>query len=136
MEIAAYDTFVNMGATPPAGVLTTGGGSANPRWQAMRKRKLGVPVAQGAERDAALGAAILATYKDEVEEGEASLDAAEQLKMAMEALQARASADGSMDEEEEVEEGGEEGEAGVEDQAEEVEADDSQTETETETVQK
>ena len=38
-------------------VLTSGGGSNNPQWTALRQRMLGVPTARAANIDAAFGAA-------------------------------------------------------------------------------
>ena len=45
---------------PLSKVLTSGGGSNNPQWTAMRQAMLNVPTAKAANIDAAYGSALLA----------------------------------------------------------------------------
>ena len=60
IERLAYVKLAGLGATPLRSVLTAGGGSRNRVWQALRQRRLGVPVAAAVHGDAAYGAALLA----------------------------------------------------------------------------
>ena len=59
-EHPAGRLIAELGASPLARVLTSGGGSQNPTWTAMRERMLGVPTSRAANIDAAYGAALLA----------------------------------------------------------------------------
>jgi len=59
IEALGYHRLAQCGAPPVRRVLTTGGGSGNPAWTAIRARVLGVPV-EAAGADAARGAAVLA----------------------------------------------------------------------------
>jgi sugar (pentulose or hexulose) kinase len=60
IEAEGYALLSGLGAPRPTSVLTTGGGSANPAWAAIRRRILGVPVLTATHQDAAYGAAMLA----------------------------------------------------------------------------
>jgi sugar (pentulose or hexulose) kinase len=60
VEGEGYDTLSALGASPLQRVFTSGGGSQNAQWTAMRQRMLGVPTARAANIDAAYGAALLA----------------------------------------------------------------------------
>jgi sugar (pentulose or hexulose) kinase len=60
IEKRGYAVLAELGATPVANILTTGGGAKNPSWQRIRSRVLGVPVATAAHAEAAFGAARLA----------------------------------------------------------------------------
>ena len=60
VEADGYRALAELGASPLARVLTSGGGSQNPTWTAMRERMLGVPTSRAANIDAAYGAALLA----------------------------------------------------------------------------
>jgi sugar (pentulose or hexulose) kinase len=60
IERDGYERLVQLGATPPDRVLTTGGGARNPVWTALRQRLLDVPVRTAEHQDAAYGAALLA----------------------------------------------------------------------------
>lgn len=64
IEQQGYAKFAELGATPLQQVLTAGGGSRNRQWQAIRQRRLGVPVAIAKNTDAAFGSAILAKGLD------------------------------------------------------------------------
>ena len=60
VEAEGYAALAELGASPLARVLTSGGGSNNPTWTAMRQRMLGVPTAKAGNIDAAYGSALLA----------------------------------------------------------------------------
>ena len=60
VEMEAYQALASLGASPLERVLTSGGGSNNPQWTAMRERLLKVPTSQADNIDAAYGAALLA----------------------------------------------------------------------------
>lgn len=60
IEAQGYARLVELGATPPTEVLTTGGGAANPTWTRLRQRLLGVPVRAAENAEAAVGSARLA----------------------------------------------------------------------------
>lgn len=60
IEAQGYARLVELGATPPAEVLTTGGGASNPTWTRLRQRRLGVAVRAAENAEAAVGAARLA----------------------------------------------------------------------------
>lgn len=60
IEAAGYARLTELGATPLKDVTTCGGGAANPSWQQMRARLLGVPVRRARHAEAAMGAALLA----------------------------------------------------------------------------
>lgn len=60
IEAMGYRRLVEPGAEPPARVLSTGGGAANPTYQRIRARRLGLPVAAAGQQEAAYGAALLA----------------------------------------------------------------------------
>jgi sugar (pentulose or hexulose) kinase len=60
VESDGYAALAELGASPLARVLTSGGGSQNPQWTALRQRMLDVPTSQAANIDAAYGAALLA----------------------------------------------------------------------------
>ena len=60
VEAEGYAALAELGASPLARVLTSGGGAQNPTWTQMRERMLGVPTSRAASIDAAYGAAMLA----------------------------------------------------------------------------
>ena len=60
VEAEGYAALAELGASPLNRVFTSGGGSNNPQWTAMRQRMLGVPCAKASNIDAAFGAALLA----------------------------------------------------------------------------
>lgn len=62
VEAAGYAELGAMGGSPLRRVLTAGGGSANPAWTEMRRRKLGVPVTRAPSAEAAFGLATLAGW--------------------------------------------------------------------------
>lgn len=59
IEAEGYRLLASLGAPRPVHVLTTGGGSVNVTWAAIRRRVLGVPVRAAAHQEAAYGAALL-----------------------------------------------------------------------------
>jgi D-ribulokinase len=60
IEAEGYALLAGLGAPPPTRVLSTGGGSINRTWEAIRRRILGVPVLAAVHQEAAYGAALLA----------------------------------------------------------------------------
>ncbi len=60
IEQQGYAQLVALGATPPTQIMTTGGGSRNPAWQAIRQRLLNLPIQRAAHDEAAYGSALLA----------------------------------------------------------------------------
>jgi len=60
VEAMGYRKLAELGAEPPTRVLSTGGGAANPVYQRIRARRLGLPVAAARQQEAAYGAALLA----------------------------------------------------------------------------
>ncbi len=60
IEAKGYQLLVDLGASPLQQVLTAGGGATNQTWLAIRRRWLGVPVAQTEYTEAAYGTALLA----------------------------------------------------------------------------
>lgn len=60
IEFLAYQSLHRLGAPPLRRVRTVGGGAANPAWTAIRKMKLGVPMQDADNTEAAFGAARLA----------------------------------------------------------------------------
>jgi D-ribulokinase len=62
IEADGYARLAELGATPLQSVTTCGGGAANPAWQQIRSRLLGVPVSAARHTDAAYGAALLARH--------------------------------------------------------------------------
>jgi hypothetical protein len=60
IEAEGYALLTRLGAPCPTRVLTTGGGSGNQAWEAIRRRALGLPVIAAAHQEAAQGAALLA----------------------------------------------------------------------------
>ena len=60
IEQQGYARLAELGASPLQQVLSAGGGSQNPQWQAIRQRRLGVPVSVADHADAAYGSALLA----------------------------------------------------------------------------
>jgi sugar (pentulose or hexulose) kinase len=60
IEAEGYRKLVELGATPPARVLSSGGGAGNTAYRAIRRRLLGVPVEPVAQQEAAYGSARLA----------------------------------------------------------------------------
>ena len=60
IEALAYDKLRELGAPPLRRVRTVGGGAANSAWTAIRKMKLGIPMLDADNTEAAFGAARLA----------------------------------------------------------------------------
>ncbi len=60
IEQQGYARLIALGATPPSRILSSGGGSRNLAWQAIRQRRLGIPVARARHGEAAYGSALLA----------------------------------------------------------------------------
>ena len=60
IEARAYRMLVELGATPPRSIRTTGGGAANPAWSRIRERLLGAPLIDPVSPEAAYGTALLA----------------------------------------------------------------------------
>ncbi len=60
IEAEGYRRLTECGAPPPTVIYTTGGGAANRAWQAIRARRLGVPLRPARHTEAAFGAARLA----------------------------------------------------------------------------
>lgn len=63
IEAGGYALLTRLGAPRPTRVLTTGGGSVNKTWEAIRRRALGLPVLSAPRQEAAHGAALLALGK-------------------------------------------------------------------------
>jgi len=62
IEKQAYDLLHQLGAPYPEQVFTTGGGSKNHAWNAIREKILGIPVSQATHFQASYGAALLARH--------------------------------------------------------------------------
>jgi sugar (pentulose or hexulose) kinase len=60
IEARGYALLAELGAPHPRRVLTVGGGARNAAWTRLRARRLGVPVSEAAETEAAYGTALLA----------------------------------------------------------------------------
>jgi sugar (pentulose or hexulose) kinase len=60
IEQQGYEKLTALGTINPNQVLTSGGGANNPQWQALRQKKLGVPVSKADQTEASYGAALLA----------------------------------------------------------------------------
>jgi sugar (pentulose or hexulose) kinase len=60
VEAEGYAILAELGASKLERVMTSGGGSQNPTWIAMRQRMLGVPTSKAKNIDAAYGCALLA----------------------------------------------------------------------------
>ncbi|KZV53360.1 hypothetical protein F511_06502 [Dorcoceras hygrometricum] len=60
IEAKGYSLLEELGATPVEEVFTSGGGSKNEKWIAIRERVLGLPVRRALQTEAAYGAALLA----------------------------------------------------------------------------
>jgi sugar (pentulose or hexulose) kinase len=60
IEAEGYALLSKLGAPAPTRVVTTGGGSVNSTWEAIRHRALGVPVRAATHQEAAYGSALLA----------------------------------------------------------------------------
>jgi sugar (pentulose or hexulose) kinase len=60
IEAEGYALLAKLGAPGPTRILTTGGGSVNRTWAAIRERILGVPVVAAPRQEAAYGSAMLA----------------------------------------------------------------------------
>jgi len=60
IEAEGYALLSRLGTPVPTRVLTTGGGSVNAVWEAIRHRALGVPVQAAIHQEAAYGSATLA----------------------------------------------------------------------------
>lgn len=66
IESQGYGKLVELGATPPVRVLSSGGGAANPVYRRIRQGLLGVPVDIADQQEAAFGAARLAALGTEI----------------------------------------------------------------------
>jgi sugar (pentulose or hexulose) kinase len=62
IEALGYRKLIALGATPLSRVLTAGGGAKNSAWQTLRQARLGVPVSEAKQGEAAFGAALLALH--------------------------------------------------------------------------
>lgn len=60
IEQRGYQLLAKLGAPYPTRIVTIGGGTVNPAWQAIRARQLQVPVQQASQQQAAYGTALLA----------------------------------------------------------------------------
>lgn len=60
IEAEGYGLLAELGAPRPTRVMTTGGGSVNRTWEAIRRRALNIPVIAADHQEAAYGAALLA----------------------------------------------------------------------------
>ncbi len=64
IECQAYRLLQQLGAPYPDQVISVGGGAANPAWNQIRQRYLGVPVSRAKHDQAAYGAALLCLHGD------------------------------------------------------------------------
>ncbi|BBP01022.1 FGGY-family carbohydrate kinase [Sulfuriferula nivalis] len=64
IEQQGYAKLVELGADDVTQVLTAGGGSKNPQWQAIRARFLNIPVNSALCSDAAFGSALMAKRQE------------------------------------------------------------------------
>jgi sugar (pentulose or hexulose) kinase len=60
IEAAGYRLLQQLGAPKPRCVYSIGGGALNEPWRQIRQQKLGVPVIQAPQQEAAFGTALLA----------------------------------------------------------------------------
>ncbi len=60
IELAAYRKLQELGAPFPTRLFSAGGGAANPIWERIRGRLMGVPMVKPVHSEAAYGAALLA----------------------------------------------------------------------------
>ncbi len=60
IEAEGYARLVELGATAPVRVFTSGGGAVNETWRRIRERRLGIPVLRASQTEAAFGSALLA----------------------------------------------------------------------------
>jgi sugar (pentulose or hexulose) kinase len=60
IEAEGYARLAELGAPLPQRVFSAGGGAANPAWQRIRARRLGVPLLPARHPEAAYGTALLA----------------------------------------------------------------------------
>jgi sugar (pentulose or hexulose) kinase len=60
IEAEGYARLVELGATAPVRVFTSGGGAVNETWRQIRERRLGIPVLRASHTEAAFGSALLA----------------------------------------------------------------------------
>jgi len=60
IEQQGYARLVSMGAHPPEQIMTSGGGSVNDTWRAMRQQYLGLRVLRSPQTEASFGSALLA----------------------------------------------------------------------------
>lgn len=60
IEALGYRRIAEQGGTPPAAVLSVGGGARNPTFTAIRARILGVKLRPAQSEEAAVGVALLA----------------------------------------------------------------------------
>lgn len=70
IEALGYRRLAELGATPLAKVVSSGGGAANPVYERIRAGMLGVPVARAAEHEACYGTARLARFGTAIFPGE------------------------------------------------------------------
>jgi sugar (pentulose or hexulose) kinase len=62
IEARGYAVLAGLGANTPTRVLSAGGGAGNAVYNAIRQRRLGVPVAAAPHQEAAYGSALLARH--------------------------------------------------------------------------
>ena len=60
IEADGYKQFEALGAAPVTAIVTTGGGSSNPAWNAIREKITGVKVTTAEKSEASYGSALLA----------------------------------------------------------------------------
>lgn len=60
IEAQAYKLLIDLGATPPTRIMTTGGGAQNDAWTQIRQRLIRLPVSRATHTQATYGAALLA----------------------------------------------------------------------------
>ena len=70
IEALGYQRLAELGATPLAEVVSSGGGAANPVYERLRARRLGVPVHRAPEHEACYGSARLACFGSALFPGE------------------------------------------------------------------
>ena len=70
IEALGYRRLAELGATPLAEVVSSGGGAANPVYERLRARHLGVPVRRAPEHEACYGSARLACFGSALFPGE------------------------------------------------------------------
>ncbi len=65
IEAEAYAALAELGAPPPARILTSGGGAQNPAWTTIRRRIVSPAIAPARSSEAAFGMALLCRQGDD-----------------------------------------------------------------------